>query len=173
MRRKTDLLGQKIGYLIVISESETINKLVRWRCRCVCGNETVKFANDLKRRKKFISCGCKANLHKGRKKYDPITKSAAAIYNANYKRDSDMTLDEFIQLSQQKCHYCKAGPSNKFCVKRGKIFHYNGLDRVDSSKPHIKNNCVTCCRWCNAAKDNRSVKDFIDWIDRLYHNLSS
>jgi hypothetical protein len=83
MRRKTDLLGQKIGYLIVISESETINKLVRWRCRCVCGNETVKFANDLKRRKKFISCGCKANLHKGRKKYDPITKSAAAIYNAN------------------------------------------------------------------------------------------
>lgn len=167
MRRKTNLLNKKIGFLTVVGEAKTKKTLVRWKCLCVCGKTCIKYANDLKRNRNSISCGCKSRLFMGRKKYDPLTRSAARIYTANYKYDSDLSLKEFIELSQKNCFYCGAPPSNTFCDKKGAPFIYNGLDRIDSSLDHRKSNCVPCCKRCNVAKSNFSIHEFYEWVYRI------
>jgi hypothetical protein len=103
-----------------------------------------------------------------------------------YKQDSDLTLEEFYWLSQQPCHYCSCKSSN-FCnkylndkrssqaAKDNSNFHYNGLDRVDSSKGHSKDNVVPCCRYCNFGKGKMSLEDWNRWIERVtgYQNEKS
>jgi hypothetical protein len=46
-------------------------------------------------------------------------------------------------------------------------FIYNGLDRIDSSLRHNKDNVVPCCSVCNTAKLDLTVEEFYNWIDRV------
>ena len=52
-----DLSGQKIGRLTVIKEIGTVNKQIKWLCKCDCGNYTEVFGYNL-RRLHTTSCGC-------------------------------------------------------------------------------------------------------------------
>jgi hypothetical protein len=47
-------------------------------------------------------------------------------------------------------------------------FTYNGLDRIDQTKPHNLNNVVTCCCDCNMMKRSKSKEEFINKIKRIY-----
>lgn len=170
MGRKTDLLNKKIGYLTVVAEAPAKNSLVRWECLCICGKTTIKNANYLKRCKNTVSCGCKMGLHIGPKRFSPLMRSVGRIYNSNYKKDTDLTLDEFYLISQQNCYYCNKPPSNSFCAENGEIFKYNGLDRLDSNRAHTKDNVVPCCKKCNTAKSNMVIDDFLSWIKDIYFN---
>ena len=51
----------------------------------------------------------------------------------------------------------------------GKIFgRLTGLDRVDNNLPHdYNNNIVSCCKYCNMAKGNLTLKEFDEWVRRL------
>lgn len=164
---KTNLLGKNIGYLQVIAEAPASGKLTRWLCKCICGTEVIKYANDLKKNRLTTSCGCKFN--DSLQRLSPIEKSASRIFHANYKSDSDFSFKEFMILSQGNCHYCNGTPSNSFCSKKGGApFIYNGLDRLDSSIGHTKNNCVPCCKWCNVSKNTRTVFEFLEWVKSVY-----
>lgn len=62
-----DLSGQRFGDLTVIKRvDDYINpsgrKLVRYLCKCDCGNEVFELANTL-RNHEVSSCGCKVNSH--------------------------------------------------------------------------------------------------------------
>jgi hypothetical protein len=46
-------------------------------------------------------------------------------------------------------------------------FRYNGLDRIDSSRGHYKDNVVVCCQYCNWAKLEQSLEDFQAWMKRI------
>jgi len=46
---------------------------------------------------------------------------------------------------------------------------HNGIDRLDSSRGYILENCVPCCKVCNYAKRNMSVNDFLNWIKKVYN----
>jgi hypothetical protein len=96
-------------------------------------------------------------------KYSPAIASARCIWQRHYQ---EMPFEDFYELSQQNCFYCNGPLSNRQNRSRRKNGHfkYNGLDRVDNSLPHSKDNCVPCCKHCNYAKRDRSVKDFLDWI---------
>lgn len=95
-----------------------------------------------------------------------------------YKKDTDMTIEEFYWTSQQKCIYCGENPSN--CNNAAKAdkkssqhaketgdFIYNGLDRIDSKLNHNKNNVVPSCIKCNWAKGNKDLEEFQKWIQRI------
>jgi 5-methylcytosine-specific restriction endonuclease McrA len=74
-------------------------------------------------------------------------------------------------LCESDCHYCGAHPSNVKKIKSGNgEFIYNGIDRINSSGPYSILNCVTCCEQCNKAKLDYSVKEFKDWIERVYNH---
>ena len=103
-----------------------------------------------------------------------------------------------MELSQQNCHYCGSPPSGKLHLGRTKdgdikysirrdsegnkykavgwgsylgdeaYFYYNGLDRLDSSLSHSKDNVVPCCKTCNWMKSSHSLEFFIEHIKRIY-----
>jgi hypothetical protein len=116
---------------------------------------------------------------------DPKLSSAKEVYR-NYK-DGDLSFDNFVELTQQNCFYCGAVPGNCYNVYFKKIgearknisperisngyFTYNGLDRVDSSKPHNIDNVVPCCHPCNWSKSNRTQQEFFDWIVKVFRFL--
>lgn len=171
MRSKKNLIGKTYGNLIVISEAESKispsgQKQTRWKCKCSCGSECTQYYKDLVRRSN-ISCGCNRGKH--RRKFEPILSSARRIWHANYS-DGDLNFDDFIILTAKPCHYCGSPPSNSFTFKHGATFIYSGLDRVDSSLPHNLSNCVPCCKRCNLVKSNRSLTDFLSWVEAIYNN---
>lgn len=53
----------------------------------------------------------------------------------------DYTIDEMIDVMSSPCIYC--GDSHRI-----------GLDRIDNSRGHTKDNTVPCCYECNCARNN-------------------
>ena len=55
--------------------------------------------------------------------------------------ETDLTVDDFIELCSNGCCYC--GETD---------WKVLGLDRIDNTKPHTKENCVCSCWECNNKK---------------------
>ena len=91
----------------------------------------------------------------------------------------EMDLLTFYTMSQLPCFYCGMekqncynaylhDPKSSQFAKDTAYFHYNGIDRLDSSKGHTIINCVPCCKYCNLAKGNKlSMLEFQDWIQHI------
>lgn len=85
-------------------------------------------------------------------------------YNAQ-KRDINfnLTIEEFEKLTNEECHYCGGNSKDINEKSRG-----NGIDRKDSSKDYIIDNCVPCCATCNFIKNKMPYGKFIEYIRRVY-----
>lgn len=57
MGKLIDMLGKKVGRLLVIGREPSIRGNARWLCRCDCGNTVVVYGCDL-RSGNTQSCGC-------------------------------------------------------------------------------------------------------------------
>lgn len=185
---KSNLIGQTFTKLTVIEQSDCA-ECKRWVCRCSCENEIfVKTARLIN--KHTQSCGClmydkrEFDQSKRKRNYHPQEFSARRIWYRRYNDPENgdyLSFEDFLTLSQQDCFYCGAPPGNyqnlflndekasKFAKEVGG-FTYSGLDRVDNSLPHTKENCVACCKTCNYAKRDRSLGDFYQWIYNLKDN---
>ena len=179
-------MGQKFNRLLVLEAAPSIGGRTAWKCECDCGNKKDIKTEEL-RSGGTKSCGCWNNEQRSARaekmysaciKYTPQEASARKIWQNRY---SEISFEDFFELSQQNCHYCDAPPSNNQNAAAGKnssenikengIFNYNGLDRVDNTLPHTKENCVPCCKYCNFAKRERTQEEFRTWINNLYENL--
>lgn len=185
-------LNQKFGKLTiirVIGVDKFGNKRVN--CLCDCGNEKNASINKL-RSGNTRSCGClksenaikqlvgacqlNPNL---RGKSEPRLATAKIVYRRY--ADGDLSFESFLDLSQKKCFYCNATPSNTtnyYLTKNTKyskerqlkgFFIYNGLDRVNNSYPHNLDNVVPCCITCNKAKLQQTKEEFLNWICRVFN----
>jgi len=163
-------------------------------CACSCGKtRDVKFA--LLKKGVTKSCGCMnycSNSH-GNRIYEPSESSfraKAANYKAHAKfRNIDFSLSvaEAVTFLQGKCHYCGSEPMCSFNVRSNQKYEsvnkysykmredyeikYNGLDRVDNELGYTSSNTVSCCKFCNTAKLNRSQDDFVQWIKNVCNTL--
>lgn len=150
-----------------------------WLCICDCGNKTEANTGSLSTGKKK-SCGCIKNItnaENSRSSRDKIIKidggyrSIFRMYKNNSKTrnlEFNIPFDDFIKLLSMNCFYCGIEPSNLY-MKSYYSVKYNGIDRRDNSIGYTINNCVTCCKMCNIAKNNSSEKEFLNWINRLYN----
>ena len=181
-----DIAGQKFGRLIAMRPTKEISRgCVVWECHCECGNECLLDISRLTSGN-TRSCGCLAKDHSTKlgKKYGKIMgkgnakEAGVAGFNAVYKtyirnakqtnRDFALSKEEFKNIVIKNCHYCGIKPSN--VIRRKSYngdFTYSGIDRVDSSKGYTVDNCVPCCKLCNGAKSNLSMKEFSSWIYRI------
>lgn len=187
-----DMMGKKFNKLLVIKQIKD-NDGIRYICQCDCGNITKEIDGYKIRSGHTKSCGCilkemstdlanhmrKSIEHKFK---DPIIGTAKKVFFRRYKEIGDtITFEDFYDMSQKDCYYCGSKPNNKQnCYINTKStqlrkdngnFIYNGLDRVDNTKPHTLENCVPCCKTCNYAKRERTVEEFENWIDKVYENL--
>ena len=166
--RAIDLIGKRFGRLVVISRVPSSNN-ARWKVRCDCGKEKEVYSNNLKHIK---SCGCySVEFPSGRIEYGLAAKRIAyKRYKDNArirKLDFKLSFEQFLNLTQQNCHYCGSGPSNFSKGNGNGDFKYNGIDRIDNSKGYFIENCVTCCEDCNKAKRDKPYNEFLEWIQKL------
>lgn len=176
-----DLTGKRFNRLFVINRAES-NKHghTKWNCQCDCGTKVIAYASDLKRGGR-PSCGClKSEKLSEFRKLDPGMAGFNQLFG-QYKKSAKerniafiLTINEFKALIDKSCHYCGAGPSLKVYNDNRMLqrnvngnFIYTGVDRIDSSKGYHIDNCVTCCKTCNFAKNNMSYAEFIEYLDRL------
>lgn len=105
---------------------------------------------------------------------------------SNYKADAKrrglewlLTDEIFDCIVIQSCHYCGLEPSNRKTTHRNGgrknrlrsgDFVYSGLDRVDNNKGYTIDNVVPCCKQCNRAKRDITLREFKMWIQRLMEN---
>lgn len=186
------LEGKKFSRLTVIKYNE--DSIHSYECLCDCG-KIANIRGAFLRSGHTTSCGCfhkeviESHFSKNRNKVkEQFTSTASVLTSAKkvwerYKKDTDLTFEEFFKLSQEKCNYCKTEPRltynfAKYWIKRKPNtvfpkdlsfydFKYNGLDRVDNSLDHRKSNIVPCCWQCNQFKCARSVDEFFAHIKRL------
>jgi hypothetical protein len=72
-----------------------------------------------------------------------------------------ITLEEFKEITKKPCDYC-AG-----IQPRG----FNGIDRIDSKKGYVFENCVSCCKVCNYMKNTLNKDVFIHRVEHILSHL--
>ena len=175
-----DMTGEKYEKLTVVEFSHMKHGNSHWKCRCICGKECVVSRCSLKSGDRF-SCGC-YRIYKykrgesGLKKLYIRYKVGAAKNN----RDFDLSLEEFKGITSENCAYCGRPPGLSVSLRNkheDELMEYatyvhSGIDRIDSTRGYKTDNVVPCCKWCNIAKGNRTIKEFKEHIDRICRNIT-
>lgn len=163
-----DLAGKQFDRWTVVQLAERRSRSCYWLCRCICGKEKVIRSSALTCRQSR-SCGCLAKelLSIRAKKLFTKTDSGAREVYRRYKRHAEdsrrefaISLEEFLVITALPCFYCGASPHRR--NRKGSLFIYNGIDRVNNSVGYIKENCVACCLFCNWMKGRISQIEFLE-----------
>jgi hypothetical protein len=190
----TDRSGEIIGNFKLLSRIPNTTNI--YVCECQCESKTIKnisiYRLDSGSTK---SCGCfkrervreiannknkenweKIKIRNQDKEYMFNCGAEKGYHNGHYadkflqpddvpEGEHILTLEEYKIESQKPCHYCGLGVNEVGVENSG--FHFNGLDRIDSSIPHITSNLVTCCKTCNFAKMDSDYESFLNHIVKL------
>lgn len=170
-----DLTGKRFGRWSVLKRCGRSHGHTAWLCRCVCGTEKTVSGQDL-RRGTSQSCGClRAEQH-----YLPKGEAAFNGFLDNTRRGAknrgyvwNLSKTQVKDLSQGNCYYCGCPPSTVFHYRGNGDYYYNGIDRVDNDQGYTPENCVSCCKICNHAKNTMTTKEFKSWITRVYQHLNN
>eukprot|EP00470_Lotharella_oceanica_P015830 CAMPEP_0170183674 /NCGR_PEP_ID=MMETSP0040_2-20121228/31400_1 /TAXON_ID=641309 /ORGANISM="Lotharella oceanica, Strain CCMP622" /LENGTH=153 /DNA_ID=CAMNT_0010429493 /DNA_START=95 /DNA_END=556 /DNA_ORIENTATION=+ len=88
-----------------------------------------------------------------------ISKRNRSSYVTTSKTHS-LTNVQFEEIVRQPCYYC--GKEHRPPI------HYNGLDRLDSTKRvYTTTSCVSCCGTCNMSKSRLTEQQFLDHCLRV------
>lgn len=142
MRQNKFKKGDIINNLIILDKDKIVttnngSKKTYWICKCkICGSIKSKSTQTIENCK---SCGCKQRERNGK---------------------FDLEYTDFEKLINGECYYCGDVKSNKLIKKNYKPFYYNGIDRVNNEIGYTKENCVSCCEFCNKAKRNITIDEF-------------
>ena len=77
------------------------------------------------------------------------------------KLDFKLSVEEFEQMVSLPCYYCG------IIQEKG----FNGIDRLHSSDPYIKSNCVSCCEMCNMMKGTTGPNTFVGRVEHILTHL--
>lgn len=163
-----DISGRRYGRLTVLEKLKKIGRRgAFWLCECDCGVKKEVYGGHLRART-TQSCGCS----KESKYYESGLARLYRSYKAKAEKRNikwDLKLKELEILIKGNCVYCGEIPNQILKqYKSGKIqITYSGIDRVDSEKGYIIENCVSCCKWCNISKSNRKLDDWTNHIIQI------
>lgn len=168
-------IGSKINRLTVVAFH---HKDKQWRKYyvfiCDCGQEKIihgaaVVSGNTK------SCGCLSEEVKKARRISLNHSEVTAII-LGYKRHAiDRGFGWFLKRNEveiiinKNCSYCGTPPSNIKKTKNsiGDGLLYSGIDRIDSMQGYTIANSIPCCKLCNYAKSNLSLKEFHSWAVRL------
>ena len=179
-----EFIGKKFGRLTVIKFLDTTKSGHHLECKCDCGKTYRAIASRL-RIGRTKSCGCiRIEKLRERLKIKPVNvlppgEAALNYMRYVYKRSAflrnlefNLTLEQIHNIIISNCYYCNIIPMKE--IHKGKnakpllgTFKVNGIDRKDSSKGYVIENCVSCCEYCNYAKRDLTEEDFLVWAKRI------
>jgi hypothetical protein len=171
---RQNMLGRSFGLLKVIEFSHRERKITLYKCQCECGNIKNVGYNSLIGGN-TSSCGCLRRKNIENSQYKAMFNMYK--YSAN-KRGLEFHLEfsVFKDMTSKNCFYCEASPAPKplsFQNKKNGIteertIKVNGIDRVDNDQGYVLQNCVPCCSDCNFMKQDLSMEQFLDKINKIY-----
>lgn len=82
-----------------------------------------------------------------------------------------LSFEEFKTLVIMPCYYCGKFKPNRRDKRVTYQTPFSGIDRIDSGFGYIRNNCVSCCKRCNQAKNDMKQNEFYDHIIDMYIQL--
>lgn len=155
---------------------------VKWKCRYIPDNSEkivpTAYLAEFKTKEQedeYMKNLVIENKHqKGYRSYLMRTYVTGA---KNRGHEFNLTKEQFEDIITKNCYYCGKEPqpaTEEQLRKRGNIkqptFYYNGIDRLDSSKGYVLDNCVPCCTTCNYMKRTLSVDEFYNQIKSIYEH---
>jgi len=159
--------------LLEPTKMRSTNGCVIWKCLCECGNISYHVGYQVKRNI-ITSCGCG---RRSKNLKESISKMLYQDYKWRAKKKNVeflLTHEEFKEMIFNACYYCGSDPSvtkrnNKF--KSDFQILTNGIDRKNNDVGYTKENCVSCCKICNKAKNNLTYNEWMNWLNRVskYH----
>jgi len=174
-----DLTGQQFGIWYVMEQAPRRDNKTRWLCECqACGAQRSLRSTTL-RRSVYAACDGRHLERLSHSTPSPRIKPAgyaAATERFNgYKSISqrrgvsfEISRQQFMELTQQDCHYCGTKPSQRFTRRHyNGSFVYNGIDRKDSAQGYTSENCVPCCGLCNTMKQDLPYENFLAHIAQI------
>lgn len=164
-----DITGMKFGDLTALYiNGKGKCRGSTWRCKCDCGNECDAYGGHLREGTRK-SCGC---LSEKRVLETGINKIMSFYRRKAKKRGIQFNLsrEEFKSLIVENCFYCGTAPENILLRQKSKKLQivYTGIDRIDSSKAYIKQNCVPACFMCNRSKSNTPLDQWLLYLKKLF-----
>ena len=172
-----DYTGNKIGALT--ARERTTNRTLHgyiWIFDCDCGGTHLALPSRLQ---ELVNKARPPRCSKCNPRVGGLPEGQAARNKvlARYKLGAEtrnliweLNEDEFYELTQGPCYYCGELPSRIQDSPSGH-FRYNGIDRIDNVKGYTINNTVSCCSWCNRAKNNISKDEFLGRVFNIYERL--
>lgn len=167
--------GDKFNRLTILSYSHSDKRWRKWyNVKCECGSEKVVMGSAMTSGN-TKSCGCYATKERQNRRISKNHSEITAII-LGYKRHAErrgfkwmLQRNDVEAIIIKDCHYCGAPPNNikktKNSIENG--LNYSGIDRIDSLKDYTIENTVPCCRICNYAKSNLTLKEFQEWAVKL------
>lgn len=155
----------------------------------LCGSVTDKRLQTIERAK---SCGCMQSKRgskvagSGRKAPEGTRveiNTLISIYKSNARKRGisfDLTYTQFETLVDSGCYFCGDTGGNTLRKIGYNDYSYTGIDRIDNNVGYLPSNCIPCCSWCNRAKNNGTLANFVDKcrkitsrieMDEHYYNI--
>lgn len=150
------------------------NGMAIWTCQCSCGTIRNVYARALISGSSK-SCGCLRIERLREVCAHEYGKSAAKCVYSYYKRSAKqrkyqfcLSFQRFLRICSQNCFYCGVKPQHVTIKKNtnGPYIH-NGIDRINNKLGYIDSNVVPCCKVCNRAKSDMTLKEFNIWRQRV------
>ena len=172
-------IGKKYGKLTVIKQVDsykTIGKRnkqsfhKRFELLCDCGHIRIAGHRILKLKE---PCCTKCSFEKrpqSLKVNDLYIRPYKLLYSSSKTRNIDcsLTLEYFKKLVIKECYYCGEEPKEKKW-NGSKIFIANGIDRINNDLGYHEDNCVSCCSFCNFAKNQFTQENFFKKVEEIYN----
>ena len=165
-RKYVDISGKTYGKMKVIriTDNKNNSRQFLWELQCECGELCFATSSDLNRGRTHFCKPCRDKLAK----LSPV-KSLYGSYKRNATklgRSFELSLEEFQNIISQDCHYCGSPPNQFYKKKEAKEgMWYNGIDRKDNNMGYVTDNVFPCCKFCNWAKKDCPVDEFIEWLN--------
>lgn len=148
-----DTISDGRQILKINRESETDYRFLLY-CNICKTEKWVKRQSGLRRK----CAGCDGKIWRYETKEDKVANRlfTNCRHRARKKGYSfTLTRVEFLEIVSRSCHWCG----------------FNGLvgiDRIDNNDGYTIENSVPCCKRCNYAKNDMSLDEWNDWLNRIY-----
>lgn len=167
----------------VVLRSELIGKNKTWVCKCKCGSEKRFWKLSAISRQKTCGCGTDEAGLTAKQRRSMLSRMNGYKSGARSRGFSwDLSYLDFVKTVTKNCFYCNSKPKIWDCVsgapsvqkdnphinpKDYKI-KFTGLDRLNSDLGYAVKNVVPCCVKCNRSKNDMSLSEFKDHVERMY-----
>ena len=170
--RFRNLEGQKFGSLRAKSLANDECPL-KYHCECDCGGLSVVAGTNLVSGHIKGCKKCRASKAALRTRKKPFESLYHAIeWRCKRIGRELMSFEDFLTFTNTTtCHYCTDTIVWSKYINHTTNSTGSNLDRMDSSKGYLRDNCVVCCRDCNTMKMKMAYDAFLAKISMIAERI--